>query len=275
MPELPEPVDDNLVIPEVAEHSKYKHYFIRRYMDAFTSSMRKKWAGLHYIDLFAGAGVERLRNSGKLDWGSPMIAAQMRFKFTKLHLCENDSQKYEALKSRIERIRSDSQILFGNAKDKIYDIVDEIPNGTLSLAFLDPYGLHMEMWMLELLAKKRVDMIIFFPDRLDALRNWEAYYLENPESNLDHCFGNGIDWRTMMKHLPPEKQAEELRNMYISQIKNKLGYTHFDFERIKTVTGQPIYYLIFCSRDEFAARLWRAISGKKPDGQRTFNFDAG
>ncbi len=273
MSKLPEPINDGLFIPEVAEHSKYKHHFIRGYINAFTTSMKNKWAGLHYVDLFAGAGIEKLRNSGRLDWGSPMIAAQTRFPFTKLHLCESDTQKYEALKSRIDRIRPGSQILYGDAKEKIFDIVRDIPDGTLSLAFLDPYGLHMEMSMLEVLAKKRTDLIIFFPDRLDALRNWEAYYLENPESNLDHCFGTGVDWRSKLKHLPPDKHSEELRNIYINEIKNKLGYTHFDFERITTVTGQPIYYLIFCSRHEVATKLWRKIASKKPDGQRTFNFD--
>ena len=54
--QLEPPHDDGLVIPEVGEHSKYKHHFIRRYIDAFTTAMKsKRWSGLHYVDLFAGA----------------------------------------------------------------------------------------------------------------------------------------------------------------------------------------------------------------------------
>jgi len=73
--ELDPPKNDDLYIPQVREHSRDKHYFLMRYIDAFTTSMRDKWNGLHYIDLFAGAGVERLSESGNLNWGSPLIAA--------------------------------------------------------------------------------------------------------------------------------------------------------------------------------------------------------
>ena len=76
MPEIPTPKDDGLYIPTVGEWSRDKHYFLARYIDAFTTSMKKKnWSGLHYIDLFAGAGIERLQTSKELDWGSPLIAA--------------------------------------------------------------------------------------------------------------------------------------------------------------------------------------------------------
>ena len=67
MLELPQPQDDGLYIPEVGEWSSDKHYYLGRYMDAFTTSMRDKWQGLHYIDLFAGAGIER-RGCPDLSW---------------------------------------------------------------------------------------------------------------------------------------------------------------------------------------------------------------
>lgn len=62
MPELPPPDDDGLIIPEVGEWSRDKHHFLRRYIHAFTTAMKDKgWSGLHYIDLFAGAGMERIK----------------------------------------------------------------------------------------------------------------------------------------------------------------------------------------------------------------------
>lgn len=272
--ELPLPQDDGLCIPVVPEHSKYKHHFIRRYIDIFTTSMKdKKWSGLHYIDLFASAGIERLKTSRKIDWGSPLIAAQAPFSFTKLHLCEELSEKHHALEVRVNRFRPDSQIIQGDANKKISQIVADIPDKTLSLSFLDPYGLHLEFKILKVLANIRTDLIIFFPDRLDALRNWAAYYLDNPESNLDLCLGSGIDWRSRLSKAPTHQRAEVLRDMYIKQIRDKLGYTEFDCERITTIRGNPIYYLIFCSRSPTAVHLWRQIAEKKPNGQRTFKFE--
>jgi three-Cys-motif partner protein len=272
MLKLPQPKDDGLFIPTVGEWSHDKHYFLIRYIDAFTTAMKnKKWTGLHYIDLFAGAGIEQLETSGKLEWGSAMIAAQARNRFTQIHLCEKEKRPYEALESRVHKIRPDAQVLHGDANKKISEIIGQIPSGTLSLAFLDPYGLHMEFETLKTLSALRADLIIFFPDRLDVLRNWEHNYFDNPDSNLDRCLGPGADWRSRINETPREQLAVVLRKLYVSQIQT-LGYTNFEYERI-TMGGHPLYILIFCSHSNTAARLWRGISQIKPNKQRTFKFE--
>jgi len=269
--ELPPPEDDGLFIPIVGQQSSDKHYFLMRYIDIFTTSMKGKWEGLHYIDLFAGAGIERLKDSKELDWDSPMIAAKARYRFERLHLCEKNKQKFDALKRRIQQIRPDSQLLRGDANEKVHEIVGEIPKGSLSLAFLDPYGLHLDYETLKVLSAVRADLIIFFPDRLDVLRNWERIYLGDPNSNLDRCLGPGADWRSLFEETPAEYRAERLRKLYVSQLKTHLGYTHFEYERI-SYKGHPLYILILCARHKLAAELWRKIAEKKPDGQRTFTY---
>ncbi len=271
--ELAPPKEDGQYVPTVGEWSHNKHWFLMRYIDAFTTSMKnKKWRGLHYIDLFAGAGIERLETSQGLDWGSPMIAAKAPYSFDKLHLCEKNKRKYEALTARIGELRADSQILHGDANDKICEIVEDIPQRTLSLAFLDPYGLHLDYETLKVLSNIRADLIIFFPDHLDALRNWEYNYLDNPDSNLDRCLGPGADWRSLLNDAPGQRRAELLRNLYVDQLKSQLGYTEFEFERI-SFRRHPLYILIFCSRHKLASKLWRGISDKKANGQRTFRFE--
>jgi len=267
----PAPVDDGLYIPTVGEWSRDKHYFLMRYIDAFTTSMKKKWSGLHYLDLFAGAGIERLKTSGRLSRGSPLIAAHARRMFDRLHLCEKNKRKYTALNSRIVKIRADSHVLHGDANQKVYDIMREVPQGTLSLAFLDPYGLHLHFESVKELSRRRTDLIVFFPDHLDALRNWERNYLDDPKSNLDHWMGPGCDWRTALINVPQDRHAETLRELYVEQI-SSLGYAYFEHQRIYA-NGHPLYILILCSRSDVAAKLWRGISHKGPDGQRTFKFE--
>ena len=268
--ELPQPRDDGLYTPSVKPQSADKHYFLTRYIDAFTTSMKGKWK-LHYIDLFAGAGIERLENSEELAWGSPMIAAQSPKPFDRLHLCDLDEQKYDALTKRVTSLHPNAQILKGDANDKVSEIVDEIPRGALSLAVLDPYGLHLDFSTLQCLSARRADLIIFFPDRLDILRNWNTYYRENQDSNLDRFLGPDSNWRVVLDEAPPGNRVEVLRELYISQLKEKLGYTEFDFERI-LARGHPLYYLIFCSRNTLAAKFWREITRTKRDGQRTFDW---
>lgn len=268
---LPSPQNDGLYIPTVGKQSSDKHYFLMRYVDIFTTAMKGKWKGLHYIDLFAGAGIERIRDSQELRWGSPMIAANAPKPFDKIHLCELDPKKFQALEKRVTCIRPDSQILKGDANEKVHDIAKEIPQRTLSLAFLDPYGLHLDYETLRVLSNIRADLIIFFSDHLDALRNWEHNYLDNPDSNLDRCLGPGTNWRSLLNEAPAQRRAEVLRNLYVDQLKKQLAYTEFEYERI-SFKGHPLYVLIFCSRHKIAAKLWRGISGKKPNGQRTWPF---
>ena len=271
--ELPTPKDDGLHIPTVGEWSSDKHYFLMRYIDAFTTSMKeKKWSALHYIDLFAGAGIERLQTSKELDWGSPLIAAYAPHPFDGFHLCEKKKRNHTALNARIVKVRPDSQRLYGDANQKICEIVREIPQGSLSLAFLDPYGLHLDFDTLKVLSQLRADLIIFFPDHLDALRNWGRNYLHDPNSNLDRCLGPACDWRSRINNTPPDRHAEVFRELYVAQIKS-LGYTHFEYQRIYA-KGHPLYILIFCSRSVLAAKLWRGISEKEPHGQRTFKFES-
>lgn len=272
MLEITAPKDDSLYIPTVGEWSRDKHYYLKRYIDAFTTSMKdKKWSGLHYIDLFAGTGIEKLETSQELDWGSPLIAANAKHPFVRLHLCEKSTRRYSALKSRIDKIRPDSQVICGDANENVHSIINEIPERTLSLAFIDPYGLHLHFNTLQVLSAIRVDLLVFFPDHLDALRNWEKNYMDDPDSNLDRWMGSSCDWRSSIVDTPPDRHAEALRKLYISQIMS-LGYKHFRYRRIYA-RGHPLYILIFCSRSEFAAKLWERISEIEHNGQRTLKFE--
>lgn len=271
---LEPPLDDGRCIPEVGDWSKTKHHLLLRYIDIFTSSMKKHksttWNGIFYIDLFAGAGIERLKESQTLEWGSPLIAAQASDPFTGIFLCEKDSTKFNALSERVAKYKN--VCLFnGDANKLAGEIVKEIPAKSLSLCFLDPYGLHLDYVTLEILAQRRVDLIIFFPDHLDALRNWEKYYLTNPKSNLDKCLGTGADWRQIIDKTPRDKLADKLRDLYVSQIR-RLGYKYFEFERVSRPSGHRLYRLIFCSHHELGARFWRQISSKGADGQRMIKF---
>lgn len=265
--ELPEPENDGLHMDEVGAWSADKHHFLRRYIDAFTTAMKgKRWTSLHYIDLFAGPGILRIKNGG-FDWGSPLIAAQSSFKFARLHLCELGTAQFAALKTRISRIPQPNapQLIQGDANKEVHAIVTEIPKGALCLVFLDPHGLHLHFNTLRVLSALRADLIIFFPDHLDALRNWEKVYHDQDDSNLDLVLGTAI-WRERMRNVPRERWAELLQGIYTDQIRS-LGYKFFADERISRKDGVFLYKLIFCSKDPSGETIWRGISKKKPDGQ--------
>lgn len=272
MPELKQPENDGLITPDVGAWSRDKHHFLRRYMDAFTTAMKKKrWNGLHYIDLFAGAGIERIRDTEELDWGSALLAAKTPNPFTCLHLCELSDEKHSALTSRLQRFRqpSDPQVLKGDANERVEEIIDRIPQRALALAFLDPYGLHLDFTTVVALSRRRVDLVIYFPDHVDALRNWKMYEAK-PNSNLDRFLGEGVDWLSVFKAANPDSRAEVFRNLYVQQLK-RLGYKHFEPERI-LAKRHPVYLLVFASKSAVGRDIWRRVATMKPDQQRGFDF---
>lgn len=269
--ELEPPEDDGLYIEEVGAWSADKHHFLRRYIDAFTTAMKSKpWHGLHYVDLFAGAGIERLKG-GRLDWGSPLIAAQSPNKFACLHLCERKQRSFDALRVRVGRLEQpeEPQLLRGNANDVVHDVVALLPPRALTLAFLDPWGLHLHFETLRSLSQRRVDLIIFFPDHMDALRNWKIYRGKT-DSNLDQVVGTAA-WYDAIKSHPRDQWADALTRFYIDQIRT-LGYRYFNHERITRHDGRRLYRLIFCSRHERGGEIWRRVALRKPGGQQTFDF---
>lgn len=269
---LPPPEPDGLHLPVVGSWSRAKHYFLQRYIDAFTTSMKNKgWTGLHYIDLFAGAGIENVKNYGP-DWGSPLIAAQAPNRFTRLHFSELTTKAFKSLQTRIARFDQPNppQLICGDANKVVHQIVSTIPTGVLALVFLDPFGLHLVFQTVRVLSSIQSDLIVFFPDHLDALRNWENVYAGKPDSNLDRVLGDA-PWRERMTSQPKDKWAQELAKIYVEQFKT-LGYRYFDYERISLPKGAPLYRLIFCTKDKHGAKLWAGIAQNRPDGQRSFDF---
>jgi len=77
-----EPQDDGLLTRSSGSWAVSKLDYLARYIDVFETSMRQKWAIRNYIDLMAGPGKDRVRDSGAILLGSPLLALVTRYPFT-------------------------------------------------------------------------------------------------------------------------------------------------------------------------------------------------
>lgn len=264
--ELDPPEPDGLVTPEVGPWSLRKHRFLSNYIAAFTTSMRRKWQ-LHYVDLFANSGVQLVRGTNKLIWGSPLIAAQAPHHFQCLHLCEKNPAFCEALEQRLHRLGVERyKLLCGDANEAIATLYNEIPDRrTLTLTFVDPYGFHAHYDMFRVLSGRRTDLIIFFPDRVDANRNL-ARYAQDEQSSLSLFLGTH-DWVKRVEASPWARRMDVLGEVFREQL-GKLGFEHVEFEPVYSEGTQRFYQLVFASKNDFGLTLWRRVQAIKPDGQR-------
>ena len=267
---LQPPEDDGLCIPHARIWSSHKRTYLLKYIDAFSTAMKGKWSELHYVDLFAGAGIENVKGRG-LEWGSPLIAAQAPKKFARLHLCELKDKRFSALKQRLVQFPQpiSPELIRGDANQVVKEIMKSIPAGSLSLAFLDPHGLDLHFSTLQALARRRFDLIVFFPDYVDVIRNLKQY-MEEANSKVDRAFGD-TTWRRRVEKAHPDHKIDVLFDIYTERIRS-LGYRYCEPKRISIPGGAYLYRLIFCSRHPLGARIWRSVARDDADGQRSLAF---
>jgi three-Cys-motif partner protein len=273
--------DDGLPTWDEAQHwTQQKLYFWYRYLDITTDAMFDKppfRGGLVYVDLFAGAGVCTLKETGKRIPGSVFIAAHMTKPFCKIIACEENKDYANACKSRLENtyVKNSCHVLQGDCNHLIDKVVSLIPPDTLTIAFVDPKGLDAHFSTIKLLSNKaRVDFVILFADAYDINRNAEHYYRENPNSKLDQVLGPDSDWRNKLSNLSSHT-GDNIRNLfseiYKEQLQRHLGYTFFGHKTIESLRG-PLYKLIYASQDELGLKFWNIAIAKDVSGQRNL-FD--
>ncbi len=262
---LPPAEPDELLAPEVGEWSKQKNLRLWTYLSIFTTGMKNAHEQRVYVDLFAGAGKNRVRGTGEWLLGSPLLALGVRDQFSRLIFCEKDPEKCEALRARASRIRSDGvHVLNLDANlDDIAAVGELIPRrSTLTFCFIDPYDIDFNFSQLaRLSANRRMDVLILLAVQMDARRNLATYVREG-NRKISRLLGRD-DWR-------PEWAAAErdgmpfarwLTNAFTAEMEG-IGYARPKDSDIQTVTLKDasnlgLYYLAFYSKHERGYEFWR------------------
>ena len=259
----------------MGEWALEKHERLRKYVD-ITRATRRKFtiqtgsrkyvAGAAYIDLFAGLGRARIRDSTRVIDGSPVIAAKAAVAstvpFTEMHLADADQQFCDAA---VKRVQAAGGIVTGysaSAEAAAKTILAKLNPEGLHFAFLDPYNLEGLTFALikQLSAFHRIDILLHL-SVADLQRNLERYSaaLHSPLDEIAPEWRSAVDLK---------QSAKSLRAAYVSYWQDKmqeLGFTHRGVELVKGSKNQRLYWLVFLSRSEFANDLWdkiRHISGQ-------------
>jgi three-Cys-motif partner protein len=203
-----------------------------------------------------------------------VLAATVPDAFTRLHLCDEDEHNVRALRHRLRdaSLPMPPAIFHGDANSQIGGILRQIPGeGTISVVFADPYGLHLDFESVRQIAARRCDLIVLLADNMDALRNWAAYYITNPNSPLDRFMGEP-GWREQLLSATSDRHVQIIRTRYVDRLRGELGYKFFDLERIKNDRGSDIYTLVYASKHKLGLKFWSEAGRIGVDKQRRLNF---
>lgn len=248
--------DDGLRIPEVREWSTRKYRLFGFYCDIFTTSMRPHWKNLLYIDLFAGAGYSRIKETGEILKSSAMIALSLPHKFTKYVFCEQDHALLGALRTRVERDFPDvsAEYVEGDCNENVERIVRSIPaygpgNTLLPFCFADPFELNLWFDTIRKLGQNRLmDFLILQALHMDANRNFSNYVVEE-NKKIERYLGLST-WRQEFqeRNLNQQDFVKFLADKYRDQMV-AMGYLEPHFHQIRSNDKNlPLYYLAFFTK---------------------------
>ena len=267
--------DDGLPIADVGEWALEKHERLKKYVD-ITRAPRRKYtvpnpkfpnvAGAVYIELFSGPGRARIRETGKVIDGSPLVAFRTaqasEVPYSEIHLADLNSEFVAAASKRIAAIGGKATSHVGLAKDTADAIVDILNPKGLHFAFLDPYNLQTLTFeaVRSLSRLEHIDLLLHVSVQ-DLQRNLDSYAAA-ADSPFD-SFAPG--WRDAVDL---NQSAYAIRASLINYWKSlveRLGFVGSRAELVAGSKNQRLYWLLFFSRHPLGNDMWdkiRNISGQ-------------
>jgi three-Cys-motif partner protein len=261
--------NDGLYAPEVGSWANEKHEVVSLYAELFSTGMKNKWDERVYVELYAGAGYAKIKDTSRWVAGSPIRALLLPDPFDKYIFCDADPRNLEALKLRVNRIAPAANVSFieGDCNERIEEILATIPahsrnRRVLSLCFVDPFDIGIKFVSLERLSSKFMDFMVLLALYMDAARNQDNYVREEA-TKVDEFLGRG-DWRgewtsRRTMGIPfPQFLAEEF-----SRSMERLRFKPQPFYKMKKIIfpdkNYPLYRLALFSRDSMAYGFWDEV----------------
>lgn len=268
---------DNLPARVVGDWSEDKHYYLKHYIDIFSTGMHKRWATRVFVDLFSGPGMCCYRESGRFCEGSPLLALKAAYPFTDYHFSELEPTAVQALKKRCAQFKDKATIsLYSEDCNTVAaKIAARVPATALSLAFIDPTGLDINLSAIADLTKgKRMDLIILFASGMSIKRNIEKWY-QAESSKIDGFFG-GNEWRPIYERNLTDYAGltRDLLALYARKLRT-LGYTMEPDQavQVKNSNNLPLYVLLFASKNPRGNDFWKKIKQIESNQQRSLPLD--
>lgn len=255
--------DDGRYTPTIKPHSLDKIRAHNRFARMFATSMRKKWAQLAYIGLYAGAGHARIDDSDKIVQTSSLAVLRQPDPFTHYVYVDNDPRCVEALAQRTSALSpfANVTIIGKDVNACIPAVRAALPSfspryGLLSFCFVDPFDTKLRFDTIKALADLRIDFLILLMLGNDARRNlWN--YFHDPDCTRIAEFVDRSDWRNEYKN---DGKIVRCVLRLFDEAMQRVGYPSSKDTILPIYAhGTKVlqYVLAFYSKSPFGVQLWQ------------------
>jgi three-Cys-motif partner protein len=235
-----------------------------------TCGPRRPWKHVWIIDGFAGQGAYAPDAGGRIQDGSPLIAAkwarqlqlERRYPIVRCVNVETDPGNFTRLERNLAPWRDVAIALRGEFADHIDDIMDMVGTDP-ALVFLDPFGLKgIEMETIEKLldrgANTKTELLIHFSDR--TFKRMAGNMSDNASRQpvgvksatskimqLDRVVGTPM-WRRIWNspEYDNQKAMDRIAELYLSELRRRIGFANQILMR-DNYGDTPAYRLVFCT----------------------------
>lgn len=260
---------DDLTTNDVGPWAEQKYRYVGMYAELFSTGMKNKWSRRVYLDLFAGTGHSRIRNSSRVVLGSPLVALTLPDLYDAYVFSDEDAGAVDALRARVLRMGHGDRASFivGDVNAKIPEVSACIPGPrgerALSFCFLDPFKLNIHFETIRRLSAGRdIDFLILLALYVDANRNLQSYIQD--QSPIIDLFVGDCDWREQWR--TAQRQGEAFTTFLAKAYSSRMaaiGYLPMGIEEMVKIRSYdrrlPLYYLAFFSRNKTGLKFWREV----------------
>lgn len=226
----------------------------------------------HYLDLFAGPGINRVRGTAATEIeGSPLRALELSapgeptLHFTHATFVNRDARDHRALEQRVGwRVKAGRSLIPrekvrcvpGNANEVLYGILGAIHPRAYVFAFADITAPKQLPWasvraLREYGGHQSVDLYMLFPldMALKRLLSYRPGATENCAAVLTDFFGTD-EWRGLYTRRPSSAQGAELGRaleaLYLRQLKTAWKYAR-TVSDVRRGQCHRLYKMLFAS----------------------------
>jgi len=221
----------------------------------------------YYIDLFSGPGQNKIRDTGEIVDGSPLVALKAGPPhFTHLWWVDADEKNASSLEEHRRELGDERiTVLLGNGNDRVLDILHVLPKQFPSFAFLDPYGVELDWQTIIRLAShkptNKVELFILF-----AYNHGIARLLPYDDSRmmhadiLDRLMPDPVAWRRLYEmRVSGQIARRDFRRAFLEEYVRglrALGYKYVPPPRlVSTPDNRPLYFMVFASDHPAGERI--------------------
>jgi len=161
-------------------------------------------------------------------------------------------------------------LIEGDCNSALDQILAAVPPNYLTVAFIDPTGLHIHFNTIRrLVHSRKVDLLMTIQFGMGIRMNLPQYI--NAEKEVLTAFLGNSDWRDDTEAGGSMSQiCRRILDRYMTQLQ-RLGYQTFKEDEISVRTDQNnllLYSIVLASRNKLAEHYWREVTKIRASGQR-------